>query len=62
MSVAISEEEKDQTKVSNVPFDHTQPPFAKPQPIIDSSSDFEDMDRGNGWGIDDQRTYCRTEK
>ena len=62
MSVARAEEEKDQTRVNKVPFDHPQPRFIEPQPIIDASSDFEEMDRGNGWGIDDKKTYCRTEK
>ena len=62
MPVATPEEKMDQTKAVKIPFDHTQPRFAEPEPIIDASSDFEEMDRGNGWGIDDVQTYCRTEK
>ena len=62
MTPTISEEREDAPEVSRRPFYLPQPRFAEPQPIIDASSDFEDMDRGDGWGIDDEKTYCRTEK
>jgi hypothetical protein len=36
--------------------------FPEPEPIVDATSDFEQMDRGDGFGVDDVRTYHRTEK
>lgn len=36
--------------------------YKEPEPILDSSSDFEKMDRGEGMGVDDVKTYHRTEK
>ena len=62
MSVAISEEKKDRSKLKKGPGNLPQEPYAEPQSIIDATSDFEQMDRGEGWGIDDEKTYCRTEK
>jgi hypothetical protein len=62
MSVAIAEERKDQSKLEKGPSNRPQEPYAEPQPIIDATSDFEQMDRGEGWGVDDEPTYHRTEK
>jgi hypothetical protein len=62
MTTAISEERKDLPEVSKRHLTFPQPRFTEPQPIIDATSDFEEMDRGEGWGIDDEKTYCRTEK
>lgn len=37
-------------------------PYPEPEPYIDSSSRFEQDDREDGMGVDDQKTYHRTEK
>jgi hypothetical protein len=37
-------------------------PYEDPQPILDASSIQEQMDRGEGMGVDDVKTYHRTEK
>ena len=36
--------------------------YTEPEPIVDATSDFEQMDRGDGFGVDDEKTYHRTEK
>jgi hypothetical protein len=36
--------------------------YGEPEPILDASCDFEKMDRGEGMGVDDEKTYHRTEK
>lgn len=41
---------------------HTLDRFPEPEPILDPTSDFEQMDRGDGFGVDDHPTYHRTEK
>lgn len=62
MSVIAPQLEKDELKVAKAPIPPPLPPDTKPQPIIESDSDFEQMDRGMGWEIDDEPTYHRTEK
>lgn len=37
-------------------------PYTEPEPILDSSCGFEEMDRGEGMAVDDEKTYHRTEK
>jgi hypothetical protein len=45
------------------PFSYqTQERFPEPEPILDPTCDFEQMDRGEGMGVDDEKTYHRTEK
>ena len=45
------------------PFSHqTQERYADAEPILDSTCCFEEMDRGEGMGVDDEKTYHRTEK
>lgn len=39
---------------------HTLERFPEPEPILDPTSDFEQMDRGDG--VDDHPTYHRTER
>jgi hypothetical protein len=46
-------------KFSKVPVHE---PYPEPEPILDPTSDFEEMDRGEGMGVDDIKTYHRTEK
>ncbi len=36
--------------------------YPEPEPVLDPTSDFEQMDRGEGFGVDDEKTYHRTEK
>lgn len=36
--------------------------YAEPEPILDASSVQEQIDRGEGMGVDDEKTYHRTEK
>ena len=43
-------------------FGPTEARYPEPHAICDATSDFEEMDRGDGWGIDDEKTYHRTEK
>jgi hypothetical protein len=46
-------------KFSRVPIEEE---FTEPETILDSSSIFEQDDRGEGMGVDDEKTYHRTEK
>ncbi len=55
-------EDKRKPKPKKQPFDHTQERYSDVQPIQDSSCVFEEMDRGEGMGVDDEKTYHRTEK
>jgi len=36
--------------------------YTEPEPIVDASSVQEQVDRGEGMGVDDEKTYHRTEK
>ena len=36
--------------------------YEEPEPILDATSIQEQMDRGEGMGVDDVKTYHRTEK
>ena len=36
--------------------------FTEPEPILDPTCGFEEMDRGEGMAVDDEKTYHRTEK
>jgi len=36
--------------------------YTEPEPILDPTCGFEEMDRGEGMGVHDERTYSRTEK
>jgi len=36
--------------------------YPEPEPILDPSCGFEEMDRGEGMAVDDEKTYHRTEK
>jgi len=46
-------------KFSHVP-DHD--PYSEPEPVLDPTSRFEQDDREDGMGVDDEKTYHRTEK
>jgi hypothetical protein len=37
-------------------------PYPEPEPYQDGTSRFEQDDRGDGMGVDDEKTYHRTEK
>jgi hypothetical protein len=55
-------EEKNQ-KQDKIPFSYqTQKRYPEPEPILDPTCGFEEMDRGEGMGVDDEKTYHRTEK
>ena len=45
-----------------IPHDRPAEPYEEPQPILDPSCGFEEMDRGEGMAVDDEKTYHRTEK
>jgi hypothetical protein len=47
------------TKFSRVPVHE---PYDEPEPILDSTCVMEQVDRGEGMGVDDEKTYHRTEK
>jgi hypothetical protein len=53
----LSEQEK------KIPFSHhTQKRYPEAEPILDPTSVFEEADRGEGMGVDDEKTYHRQEK
>jgi hypothetical protein len=65
MEVFMIEEPKEREKHSEPrKFSYTvsHQPFAEPEPILDPSSFFEEMDRGEGMAVDDEKTYGHTEK
>ncbi len=46
-----------------MPFSsHTQERYPEVEPILDPTCGFEEVDRGEGMGVDDEKTYHRTEK
>jgi hypothetical protein len=47
------------TKFSRVPVHEA---YVEPEPILDPTCIQEQMDRGEGMGVDDEKTYHRTEK
>ncbi len=58
------EKDKLDEKVNQtVPFSrHTQKRYPEAEPILDSTCSFEEMDRGEGMAVDDEKTYHHTEK
>lgn len=40
----------------------TQPRYDEAEPILDPTCCFEEMDRGEGMAVNDEKTYHRTEK
>jgi hypothetical protein len=56
------EKEVQQDK-KKIPFSHqTQNRYPEAEPILDPTCGFEEMDRGEGMAVDDEKTYHRTEK
>jgi hypothetical protein len=56
-------EEKLDIKKKEIPFSYqTQERYPEAEPILDPTCGFEEVDRGEGMGVDDERTYHRTEK
>ena len=56
-----NKEPKPETR--KIPFSyHTQERYPEAEPILDASCGFEEMDRGEGMAVDDEKTYHRTEK
>jgi len=46
-----------------IPFSYqTQKRYPEAEPILDPTCGFEEVDRGEGMGVDDVKTYHRTEK
>ncbi|HEY3839432.1 MAG TPA: hypothetical protein VGL72_22830 [Bryobacteraceae bacterium] len=64
----LKEPKTEQEPVEQVHHPHqfsrvpTHDKFTEPEPILDSSCDFEKMDRGEGMAVDDVKTYHRTER
>jgi hypothetical protein len=53
----------EKTSKKQHPFSHqTQERYAEPEPILDPTCGFEEMDRGEGMAVDDEKTYHRTER
>jgi len=44
------------------PITASHEPYTEPEPILDPSCGFEQMDRGEGMGVDDEKTYYHTER
>ena len=44
------------------PYKASHDKFSEPEPILDSTCGFEEVDRGEGMAVDDVKTYHRTEK
>jgi hypothetical protein len=58
----MAEEKKEQPKARKFPLEASHEIYSEPEPILDPSCTFEEMDRGEGMGVDDEKTYHRTEK
>jgi hypothetical protein len=55
--------EKDRAlKARPFPLTPSHDKFEEPEPILDPTCGFEEMDRGEGMAVDDIKTYHRTEK
>jgi hypothetical protein len=54
-------EERD-SKTRKFPRTASREKYIQPQPILESSCIQEQMDRSEGMGVDDEKTYHRTEK
>jgi hypothetical protein len=62
MSEEKTNQKKDQTHAKKFSTTPSHEAYAEPEPILDPSCGFEEMDRGEGMGVDDEKTYHRTEK
>ena len=59
----MPDKEQGQPDKTKIPFSHqTQTRYPEAEPILDPTSGFEEMDRGEGMAVDDEKTYHRTEK
>ena len=58
----MSDEKKEQPKHHDFSYQATHEAYVEPEPILDASSVQEQMDRGEGMAVDDEKTYHRTEK
>jgi hypothetical protein len=61
----MSKEKSEQPvkKEKMAPFSQqTQKRYPEAEAILDASCCFEEMDRGEGMAVDDEKTYHRTEK
>jgi hypothetical protein len=56
------DEKKAQSKPKEFPLVASHETYSEPEPILDPSCCFEEMDRGEGMGVDDIKTYHHTEK
>lgn len=59
----VKDSEK-QTPSKLAPFSRTvsHERYPEPEAILDASCIMEQMDRGEGMGVDDEKTYHRTER
>ena len=58
----MSDTQKEQPKPKKAPAPGEDKTYDEPRPILDPSCGFEQVDRGEGMGVDDEKTYHRTEK
>ena len=56
------EEKREPPVHPKFPYQASHETYAEPQPILDPSCVMEQMDRGEGMGVDDEKTYHHTEK
>lgn len=61
-AIAMPEETKTPNKPREFPRTASHDTYSEPEPILDSSCIMEQVDRGEGMGVDDHRTYHHTEK
>jgi hypothetical protein len=54
--------QSDHAKPKKFPYTASHETYSEPEPILDPSCGFEEMDRGEGMAVDDEKTYHRTEK
>jgi hypothetical protein len=52
----------DREKLRKFPRTASHETYIEPEPILDPTCGFEEMDRGEGMAVDDEKTYHRTEK
>jgi len=59
---SLADHQNEQPKPKKFPYVASRESYTQPEPILDPSCGFEEADRGEGMGVDDEKTYHRTEK
>jgi len=58
----FSKKRKEPDKPKELKRDRPNEVYTEPRPILASDCEFEKVDRGEGMGVDDIKTYHATEK